>query len=493
MVVLFIVCPLEASAHEPMDISRYFNLGKDQAELDFVNVDTDRDTPVFVDPYALEIKDDQWSTKCADHIRSFFTEVLEAIRNGNDIRALHLMSHLHEARETYLGVSRGRPQGRGIGRGHAGQLLQALKASRAVQTGLLSDLAEAELFIAGIGRDKISDLTTNIIRGPLVEYTAEQCDLHNIDLRPVNTAGPVWDPVRADWVQKPQHLPMVERQPVMLVPKYSVRRRLSLDSQEFYNTKMVEFLAEEYLVAGSSLVQTFRRAAPRVYKKDVKERHPFNKDDLADFVRKHPEVLEEYKKLKGAQGPLTATDFDEDFDEPEFARALKKGLARIEPGNANATKYHSLMIGILSFLFFPGLITPIKEAEIHEGRKRIDIKYTNSGAGSFFGRVLQAPQTRALSVSVECKNYSTDPANPELDQLSGRFSNTRGFFGLLCCRFLEDRDTMTLRCRDTARDGRGYVIVLDDVETTRMLTMVADGHRDQVDARLHQLFNDLVK
>lgn len=127
-----------------MDISRYFNLGKTQAELDFVNVDPDRDTPVFVDPYALEIKEDQWSNRCADHIRSFFAAVLEAIRTDNTMRALHLLSHLHEARETYLGVSRGRPQGRGIGSGHAAQLLDALRESRAFQTGLLSDLAEAD-------------------------------------------------------------------------------------------------------------------------------------------------------------------------------------------------------------------------------------------------------------------------------------------------------------------------------------------------------------
>ena len=74
-----------------MDISRYFNLGKTQAELDFVNIDTERDTPVFVDPYALEIKDDEWSNDCADHIRSFFQEVLDAIRAGNTTRALHLL------------------------------------------------------------------------------------------------------------------------------------------------------------------------------------------------------------------------------------------------------------------------------------------------------------------------------------------------------------------------------------------------------------------
>ena len=46
-----------------MDISRYFKLKKTQAELDFVNVDPTRDIPLFVDPYALEIKSDEWSGK----------------------------------------------------------------------------------------------------------------------------------------------------------------------------------------------------------------------------------------------------------------------------------------------------------------------------------------------------------------------------------------------------------------------------------------------
>jgi len=453
-----------------MDISRYFNLGKTQAKLDFVNVDTDKDTPVFVDPYALEIKDDEWSNRCADHIRSFFHQVLEAIRTGNAQRALHLLSHLHEARETYLGVSRGRPQGRGIGSGHADQLLAALQESRAVQTGLLSDLAEAELFIADIGRDKVSDLTTNIIRGPLVEYTAGQCALHGIDLQNVNTAGPIWEPVSANWVQRPQALPVMEGRPVILVPKYSVRRRLSLDSQEFYNKQMIEFLAAEYLQASSALVHTLRNGTRRVYKKDVKERHPFIKDDLAEFVRQHPHVLESYKQLKGAQGPLSASDLDEDFDERAFAGALIGALPTIPAGGAAATRYHNFMIEALSFLFFPGMITPIKEAEIHEWRKRIDIKYTNSGTGPFFGRVLQAAQTRAIGVSVECKNYSTDPENPELDQLSSRFSHARGFFGFMCCRTLQNRALITARCRDTARDGRGFVLVLDDEEVRQKPT-----------------------
>lgn len=474
-----------------MDISRYFNLGKTQAELDFVNIDTDRDTPVFVDPYALEIKDDQWSNRCADHIRSFFSAVIEAIRTNNEGRALHLLSHLHEAQETYLGVSRDRPQGRGIGRGHAGQLFEALQRSRAVQTGLLTDLAEAELFIAGIGRDKVSDLTTNIIRGPLVEYTATQCELHQIGLQQVAAAGPVWDLEREDWVQRPHQLPVIQGHPVIMVPKYSVRRKLSLDSQEFYNKHMVEFLAEEYLQAGAALVTTLRSGAQRVYKKDVKHHHPFVKDGLADFVRQHPEVLEEYKRIAAQTGPLSAGDLDQDFNEAALAGALQAALAAIPPGAADASRYHNLMVGILTFLFFPGLIEPIKEREIHDGRKRIDIKYTNSGRGVFFERILTGAQTRALSVSVECKNYSNDPANEEIDQLSGRFGHARGFVGLLSCRGLSNRNRLLERCRDTAQDGRGFIILLDDDEINHLLGLVASGHRNRVEPRLNELLNDL--
>ncbi len=53
-------------------------------------------------------------------------------------------------------------------------------------------------------------------------------------------------------------------------------------------------------------------------------------------------------------------------------------------------------------------------------------------------------------------------ANPELDQISGRFSHRRGEVGLLVCRELRNKDLFIERCRDTVRDDRGYIIPLDD-------------------------------
>jgi hypothetical protein len=58
---------------------------------------------------------------------------------------------------------------------------------------------------------------------------------------------------------------------------------------------MIEFLRQEYLDAGGALVRTLRNGKRRVTKKDVKQRHPFIKDGLADFVRAHPNVLDTYK------------------------------------------------------------------------------------------------------------------------------------------------------------------------------------------------------
>lgn len=105
--------------------------------------------------------------------------------------------------------------------------------------------------------------------------------------------------------------------------------------------------------------------------------------------------------------------------------------------------------------------------EIHEGRKRIDITYTNMAVGGFFKWL--ATHYSAAHTFVESKNYGREVANPELDQLSGRFSPTRGQFGLLVCRQFTDKELFLRRCHDTAGDGRGFVIPLDDDDLRELL------------------------
>ena len=473
-----------------MRISEWAGLHNRQAELDFVDVDISRDTRLFVDPYAIDIRNDAWSHECSQHLRSFFNALITALRNGEDARAEHLASNLHESNETFLGLSRGRPQGRGIGQDQARQILDALRQSRAVQTGLLSELAETELFIDGIGSDKISDLTTNIIRGPLLAYTRKEAGLWGMTLTPNVALSPVWDPNREDWVQAPRETIVVAGRPVILVPKFSVRKVLTLNSQEFYN-EQISYLQQEYLHAGQALVRVLRSGEHAVRKKDVKAQHPKSKAALAAFAQQHPDVLAQYKQLAGAKGVLDPDEIEPDFDEAEYANQLIAALGQIAVGNAQASDYHRFCIGALTFLLFPDLITPMKEREIDQGRKRIDIAYTNAARDGFFDMALRSPQMRAIEIPVECKNYRQDIANPELDQLTGRFSHIRGFLGLLCCRSFDNKERFIERCKDAAVHRNHFVIVLDDDDLGIMLRNVAQGQRQQNDLFLRRRLAEL--
>ena len=489
-------CNQSGSCSMHPTFAQIFSIGLGQPQLDFVDIAPQRDTALFIDPFAISMKKDEWSRSCHTHITDFFHTALNHIRENRNNTAKQLLNGLSEPNETCLGLSRGAPSGRGVGGKQAIDLHSSLANSQAAKTGLLEELADFDLFVEGIGTDKISDITTNIIRRLLIEYTQKQCELHNIKLEGNLPSGRYWDIEERIWKNEYVELPIYNEKPIILVPKYSVRRSLSINSQEYYSHHIVNYIQQEEFTNGSSLVRTLRSGERRLpYKKDIKEKFPFSKDFLARFSNENPEILKSYKdlvrSLPGAQGTLSNTDFEEDFDETTLAKAISKELKDIAPGSDAASKYHKAIIGTLEFIFWPNLIYPQKESEIHDGRKRIDIKYTNAAEDGFFHRASTSPQTAAQFIVVECKNYSKDPANPEIDQLAGRFSNERGKLGLLLYRSVENYDLLIKRCRDTARDGRGYMLPLGDEQIIEYLELISSGKRQEIDRRLTSILSRL--
>ena len=471
--------------------SKYFRLSLSQHQLDFVDVSNDFDTPVYVDPYAIETRNDVWAARASEHIRTFFEEVLESIRDGDLDRATGLMSHLTEPKETFLGVSRDNPRGRGVGRKQSRQLIDAIRSSRAYNSGLLTDLSEMALYVEGVDKDKISDLTTNIIRGLLVEYTQQQCELHGIETERYN-GPPLWNADLRNWRSDFVQLPHIEADPVLLVPKYIVRRRLSIDSQEFYNKQITDFLIAENLKANSSLVQVIKKER-RVFKKDVRQAKPKSKSLIAETVEAHPELLELYKTI-AREHPSLVT-FDDDDEIPTLTAVcsdLAKLFSEIPAGRSHANRYHELVVGALTALFYPDLTLPKKEWEIHDGRKRIDLVFTNAAERGFFSHRRDDARVAANLVIVECKNYSSDIANPELDQLAGRFDENRGYLGLLTCRSSDDDELTLRRCRDMAVRRIGYIIVLTDADIVEMLLAKSKLQDERIQSILNAKFRELI-
>lgn len=478
-----------------MTFSEYFKLGKNQAELDFVDIDPNKDLPLFIDPFVLSSQANDWTEECNACITSFFETLIDFIRDGNDRDALRMLSKLGEPNETCFGLSRSIPSGRGIGTQQANDLLQNIKRSKAVKTGLISDIAELDLFVEKIGPDKISDMTTNILRGLLIKYTQDQCYLHGIELNTKSPSGWIWSPEDKRWGQDYTFLPIIDGKTILLVPKFMVRWSMILNNTDYYNNFVTCFIRDDELKLNGQLVEVLKSGDRRVTKKNIKEKHPKNKDFLATFSEQHPEVLKKYRETKEKQSVITIsnnefidkiTSGETVFNEKDFAQFLQAILKDIKPGDEDASRYHSFMIGVLQFIFDSDFIYPKKERQINDGRKRIDISYTNASIGGFFNRIFTAPNILAQEIMVECKNYTKDPTNPEVDQLRGRFDPRRGNFGLMLYRNTSDKNLLQKRCRDVTLAHAGYIIALDDSDINTLLEYISKGRRSFIDSFLQE-------
>ena len=474
--------------------SEHFKLGKTQPFLDFVDIRLDTDIEVFIDPTALKSLTSTWGHECSSLVQRYFDVVLNRIKAGKHEEARNLVSCLNERNEFHLGYSQGKSQGHAFGSKSAESVWGALAKSYASVTGLLKDLEDTCLLIEGIGRDMVSDAVCNILRGPLIKYTQDMCQYYGVSLTPDVASGPIWNPEKEVWESALVPLPTTPEGKIILVPKVLVRHRLSYQYDEYYTHYLLpEMQMEELAAPGSALVELLRDGTPRVTKKALREKYGSNKLAVLEQTLKRPHVLEQYKEDKDRRIP-PPLDHEQLAEIEETAppdwEGLLNDLDSVPTGIDHATTYEDVIERILSALFYPSLCNPKKQRKIHQGRKRIDITYTNEARSGFFNWVsLNHP---SMMIFVECKNYGREVGNPEIDQLSGRFSPSRGKVGLLVCRSVEDKKKLEQRCKDTANDQRGFILTLTDADIKKL---VRDARRlEQRDGypRLRRKFEKLI-
>jgi hypothetical protein len=283
-------------------VSEYFNLGLKQPSLSFVDVDTSGDVRLFISPRALRLLPSAWGDECVALIQSLFGQVLLAIRDGDDHKAISLLEVLKEPNETHLGLSKGKSRGRGLGSGSARDVWHALTESAAAKSGLLTDLEDTVLMIDGISVDIVSDVVTNIIRGPLIQFTQEACNRYGIPLTEGVASGPIWETHTKSWHECFVSLPMVDDEKLLLVPKEIVRQTLDYDIDKYYRHYILERLRQEEIAANSDLVHVLKsgknKGIKNVYKKDLKEKYGKGKAMIVRETLRNPIVLQQYKYQK---------------------------------------------------------------------------------------------------------------------------------------------------------------------------------------------------
>ncbi len=256
------------------------------------------DTLLFIDPILVFQNELEEFSSLKEKILSFFQIAFEAVLSakGNlgPARNFALSTlQFKEVPEIRLGYTNYGSHGSGMGPGFARLVFDAMVDF--IDLGLEdlgSYLSPFEMFVEGIGADRISDMTANIIKEDLIKYTQKICKENKIPLQKFTIKnysykrGVGWLPKKVELPKNP-----LEKGAVILVPKDFLRSETSGDEIRDF---------EEYLchIENSEL----RQKVTRLFTGDLnkkKLRLAINRDPqtINDVFGEYMKHLEEVKRV----------------------------------------------------------------------------------------------------------------------------------------------------------------------------------------------------
>ena len=282
----------------------------------------DTDTPLFVDPFLIfkEQGSSDWAgvhEQLIQHFDICFRLIAEGNRNRKSVpykKALRLLT-FPEPKEVCLGYAKSGTDGAGGGKGYAKLIAEAMEA--AIDRGLtdLKHFEELGILNEGIGPDRISDFTCNVLRSRLIAYTKRVAARHRLATQPVKIAGAAYDPQRVAWVAETHELPWnpYNNRAVLLVPERFLRDLPTINADDWWENYEAEQLRDDinYEVMGKvnkkQIVATARRHVVEVAEwARAQEPRPPDPYDLSgdkngvyqwdratrQYVARHPITLE---------------------------------------------------------------------------------------------------------------------------------------------------------------------------------------------------------
>lgn len=289
-----------------MFISEIFSIEKGHEFLDFVDVDCDGDTKLYVDPTLIEYDASSIGRESHALIRSYFDSVGKAIRAENIDELRELSSYAHEPNETRLGMSCHNPIGKGSSPDILMSIYQSIMDQRLLDNGMIKKPADIAVVVENFGYDRMSDLITNIIKPALYRFTLQQCKKYNYQLPEREySLGYWWTPEVGKWGKARGVAFMIDSRALLLVPKSFVHRRMIKNPDEFFRRIVIPHLQEEHLAADTSLVRHGTDSRGREwtkppFKRDIRKNElekGSTKDRIREYLGRNFTAAEEYDEF----------------------------------------------------------------------------------------------------------------------------------------------------------------------------------------------------
>jgi len=229
--------------------------GISQYDVDFVIPRLGVDIPVGIDPFLLYKSRDPEYRKLHSQLLDAFHLGISAIRQNKTDEARRIFD-FPEVSAIGMGYTVGGKRGSGVGTHLTGLIVDTVVGSPSLQERGIRHIEEMQLLSAGIGADRVSDITANILKGFLIEYTQRQCQIWGIPLKSGVPIEHIYDAVTREWTDSYADLPVspVDGASILLVPRRIVRALPWINYDDFFRTEFRAYLAAKR--------QSFRQSSP---------------------------------------------------------------------------------------------------------------------------------------------------------------------------------------------------------------------------------------
>lgn len=232
-----------------MNFSDFHQLGIcGHRDIDFVDIRLETDTALYADPERIALSGHPYALQALSCIDDFFNTLYSVALTQDQFALYRLLSFGREPNETHLGLSEFRSCGRGTSPEILLPIVESMIQTGLFERGLVKQLGDLHLWTPNFGYDRLSDLTTNIIREVLYDYTLEQYNHWGIDLSDCKTVVSVaWNPSTHSWVYKRFPELISDDARTLLVPKAFVGRSMLSSPGQLLQKYALKYRQQEHL------------------------------------------------------------------------------------------------------------------------------------------------------------------------------------------------------------------------------------------------------
>jgi len=430
-------------------LTDYYEVFKSQAEIDFAIPLLDEDIPLYVDPFLLWRSPSQQDQALHTALISSFNNLNFLIKRGRTQEAINNLILASECDDVGLGLSASRT-GKRFGKATAQGILDLFSIIPEYGKFGFSHFEEIQLFIDGISKDRISDITCSFLKSFLIDYTIDQCQIvglpvsrtlikHVYDLRTQKF-------VSDENVNLPVH--PETKSPILLVPKRWLRFIPWLNFDDYFTTAI----------------------AP-----NIEDNSPRDRLSVLNYNRHNYGLVSEYVTIKERTAQNCRAD-------PLFkqipvvsARRKFKEIQAIPSGSANRSdqKYEDAMSRLLSSLFYPHLDFADVQVRSESGSTIKDLVFYNNRSVDFLDEILQDYKSRQLIF--ELKNVESIDRE-HINQINRYMTGEMGKFGCLVTRNRLNK-AMLKNTIDLWSGQRRCIIALNDEDIGLMVKVFESKQR----------------